>query len=364
MYQSLQACRAVAAILVVLFHLGGTFAQDRYFGFKAIDGPFAWGDAGVEFFFVLSGFLIAMVHRKDIGRPQQLGGYLRKRALRIYPTYWLVCALVFLAALAAPSLQGALPHEAGVLVKALALIPQDPAVVGGLGAPILFVAWSLQYEMMFYAVMAVFILSRSAGLVLVAGGVALGLGCRFGEACSDFPLNFVTSNLTLLFAMGVACAWLVRSRMRLPMPVATAAIAALAFVAYGAFEVSHGRDASPLDRRLVYGAIASVLLLALAQAEDAGRLKWMGRPWIALLGDSSYALYLLHIPIISLLCKLLMKFEPRSPILLTAMFAAVALGCMASAVFFHTRIERPMLAWLRPRTTPKPASGVQLQDAH
>jgi hypothetical protein len=37
---------------------------------------------------------------------------------------------------------------------------------------------------------------------------------------------------------------------------------------------------------------------------------------------------------------------------------------MASAVFFHTRIERPMLAWLRPRTTPKPASGVQLQDAH
>ena len=94
MYQSLQGCRAVAAALVVLFHLGGTFAQDRYFGFKALDGPFAWGDAGVDFFFVLSGFLITLAHRRDFGRPAELSRYLSKRALRIYPTYWVICLAV------------------------------------------------------------------------------------------------------------------------------------------------------------------------------------------------------------------------------------------------------------------------------
>ncbi|MEP7101383.1 MAG: acyltransferase family protein, partial [Burkholderiales bacterium] len=76
MYRSLQVCRAIAALLVVLFHLGGTFAQDKYFGFKAIDSVFAWGDAGVDFFFVLSGFLIATVHYKDFGRPEALPRYL------------------------------------------------------------------------------------------------------------------------------------------------------------------------------------------------------------------------------------------------------------------------------------------------
>ena len=348
MFRSLQACRALAACLVVLFHLGGTFAQDRYFGFKAIDGPFAWGDAGVEFFFVLSGFLIAHVHRGDFGHPHALSGYLGKRLLRIYPTYWVVCAAVCLTALAVPSLRAALPDSIESYLKALALIPQDPAVVGGTGAPILFAAWSLQYEMLFYTLIGLVILSRSAGLVAVAALVALNLSCRYGTSCG-WPLSFFSDNLILLFGMGVACAYLVRSPLRLPQPRIVALAAVIGFVAFGVFEVTCGRDLYGIDRRLVYGTLAAATLLGLTQAEDAGCLGWLGQRWIGRLGDASYALYLLHIPVISTLCKLLLKLGVTDRVALSFLYVAAFLACLAASLAFHAWVERPILGWLRRR---------------
>jgi exopolysaccharide production protein ExoZ len=345
MFRSLQACRAAAALLVVLFHLGGTFAQDKYFGFKAADRVFAWGDAGVDFFFVLSGFLITTVHWGDFGRPGTLRSYLFKRTLRIYPSYWLVCGAVCLAALFVPALRQALPSDALVFAKALALIPQDPALVGGTGSPILFVAWSLQYEMLFYAVIAVFIAHRLAGWLVVAALALLTLPCRLGGACG-FPASFVADNMVFLFAMGVAAACAVRSRIQLPRPLAVAVVAGVAFVGFGALEVWLGREALPLDRRLVFGAIASVLIVALARAEATGGLVLRQR-WPDRLGDASYALYLLHIPIISVLCKLAVALHISNRLALVGVFIGIALVCVLASVLFYELVERRVLAWGR-----------------
>lgn len=345
MYLSLQACRAVAALLVVLFHLGGTFAQDKYFGFKAIDSVFAWGDAGVDFFFVLSGFLITIVHRRDFGHPAALTRYAIKRTLRIYPTYWLVCAAVCAAALVVPALRQALPVQASTFVKALLLIPQDPDLVGGLGSPILFVAWSLQYEMLFYLVAGLAIANRAAGWAVAAALLGLNLGCQFGSACT-FPVSFIGNNMIYLFAMGVLAAFVVRSDLRLPWPAGWAGLAALGFVGLGAFESVFGRATLGIDRRLAFGALAAVMVVALARAEDTGRLR-MRQRWIALLGASSYALYLVHIPVISLLVKVLASRHLASHALLLVAYAGVALACVGAAVVFHLLVERPMLEWMQ-----------------
>ena len=144
MYGTLQSCRAFAAVLVVLFHLGGTIALPKYFGIDGFAAPFAFGHAGVDLFFVLSGYIIVTVHWQDFGKPDRLIGYLKKRAARIYPVYWLVFIAVYAAAQAMPSLRGAMPADMSTLAKSLFLLPQDPEVVGGTGAPVLIVAWSLQ----------------------------------------------------------------------------------------------------------------------------------------------------------------------------------------------------------------------------
>lgn len=355
MYQSLQAGRAVAASLVVLFHLGGIFAQDKYFGMKALDVPFAWGDAGVEFFFVLSGFLITMTHRADFGRPARFPGYAVKRLLRIYPTYWVICLAVCAAAIVAPALRQALSTDPVVLLKAFALLPQDPAVVGGTGAPILFVAWSLQYEMLFYGVVGLAVLNRWAGAIAVLALLAVHASCRFGSECS-FPRSFVANDLLFVFAMGVAGAYLLKSRLQLPRPLATGLVGMLAFVGFGLFEVWHGRESLPLDRRLVYGSIGAVIILAFAQAEDRGTLR-LRHPLIKTLGDSSYALYLLHIPVISLLAKLGVRLGIAGPLPTVAAFVFVFFACIVVAVVFHLTIERRLLALFRPQHGGTPAAG-------
>lgn len=354
MLQSLQVCRAVAAALVVLFHLGGTFAQDRYFGFKALDGPFAWGDAGVDFFFVLSGFIITMAHRADFGRPQALRGYLGKRLVRIFPTYWVVCAGVCAAALAVPSLAAALPSDTATFVRALLLLPQDPARVGGTGSPILFVAWSLHYELLFYALVAVFIANITAGVAAAAAVLALGAGCQWSAQCG-FPASFVATPMIFLFAMGVAGAYVATSRWQMAAPLAWAALGSAGFVAVGWWEVAAGRDALPLDRHWLFGAMALVIVVALAQAEARGLLV-LRRRWPALLGDASYALYLLHVPVISLLVKLVRGLGITQPALLVAAFVAIFAACVAASVAFHVAVERPLLARLRRR--PRRAAGV------
>ena len=55
-------------------------------------GLFLFAHAGVDFFFVLSGFIIYRVHRGDIGSPHRLSRYAWRRFVRIYPTYWIILA--------------------------------------------------------------------------------------------------------------------------------------------------------------------------------------------------------------------------------------------------------------------------------
>lgn len=83
----IQVGRGIAAMMVVLFHLGGAMSAEKYFGDLTYIRLFRFGSAGVEFFFVLSGFIIMYAHQKDIGRPDALAYYARRRAVRIYPSY-------------------------------------------------------------------------------------------------------------------------------------------------------------------------------------------------------------------------------------------------------------------------------------
>jgi exopolysaccharide production protein ExoZ len=90
---TLQAGRAFAALAVVLFHLNiYAFGTKPHMGGE-LSSLFNMGYAGVEFFFVLSGFLMMHVHHADLGRPEKLAAYARKRAVRIYPMYWIVSSI-------------------------------------------------------------------------------------------------------------------------------------------------------------------------------------------------------------------------------------------------------------------------------
>jgi len=142
----------------VIYH---TATQEELFGLSfQVLRPVHWfGYAGVDLFFVLSGFIITMIGRKDLGRPERLGPFVLRRLWRIYPPYWAALALTFgLWALIAPSLLYSC--TAGELIETAALLPPMPRLLP--------IAWSLSYELLFYGVFAGLILlpRRVGGPVL------------------------------------------------------------------------------------------------------------------------------------------------------------------------------------------------------
>lgn len=355
MYGSIQICRALAALMVVCFHVGGNLHKSNYFGRDADSlSVFYFGDAGVPFFFVLSGFIVTWAHLKDFNRPHKLAPYLAKRVARIYPSYWIVFLAVYAAAYANPALRETLPTDALTLVRSLLLLPQDKEVVGGVGAPVLFVAWTLQYEMMFYAVIGLGIIRQWLLAIPLAFFVVNFFSNTFDGI--GFYQDYFANVRIFLFAMGVMVAYVARSAWRIRHPAAMAWAGGLGFAGLAIAENMHGsKDWGPIDHILAYGAFSSLLVLGLVKHEDRGS-KVSTTSLMARVGDASYALYLLHVPIMSILCKLVVWCGMSGPLGAWAAEILIVSSCVAVAMAFHTRIERPLVRAIQDRISPRPAS--------
>ncbi len=324
----LQAGRGIAALLVVLFHTTLLFASKKYWGVKIGGGLFGFGYAGVEFFFVLSGFIILYAHERDIDNPRSVWRYLGKRFRRIYPIYWLITL-----ALTAVVLMTRDFHRA--------LIPNSFLLIGAHTGAVLAVAWTLFHEVLFYLIFAVLIVNFRVGLIAFGLWFIACIASLFGSVphYSFAPLN-------LLFGFGMVAA-LASSRLRLQNWLWWAGIVGFGLV--GVADVRFGFGAtSPII--FAYGLAAAVFVAGGASAERAGRIA--APVALCRLGDASYVLYLIHYPILSVLAK----FWHRVPSLASMAPAPTALLfvgiCVFAAVVIHRWIERPLMALLAVRESP------------
>src|SRR5436305_1426990 len=150
---SLQVLRAVAAISVVICHAG---IQLNYWTKTNIE----WhnvGAAGVDLFFVISGFIITLVSWDSFGRLDLIGTFVARRAVRIGFLYWLLTTIYVLSN----------SYPLSRIISSYLLVPTDERLV----IPI---AWTLAYELMFYLIFAAcLVLPRTAGLGAV---IALLIG--------------------------------------------------------------------------------------------------------------------------------------------------------------------------------------------
>ena len=329
---SIQAARGAAAFAVVLCH-AGTVLDDPF------GGALRAGHAGVDFFFVLSGFIIAAVHHNDLGRSAMLPSYVRKRLVRIYPVYWIAtCIALGLWSLGAVPLSNASP---GGVVMSLLLLPQHVE-------PTLGVAWTLQHEMLFYLAFGLLILNRRAGVVVFVIWVCF-IVAQLPSASSDLPwapaallTNFVGSSYNLEFGLGIAVAALV-ARHRVPFPLAVAALGVVGLLLTCAAEDANKIAYLGEVGRPLFGMSSALVVFGLASAERAGGLR-AGR-FLAFVGSASYSIYLIHVPVLFSVGSLeVVKLLPAWASV--AVLAAIGMGAGAA---LHVAAERPVLRALRPR---------------
>ena len=202
----LQALRAIAAWLVVADHalLDITNGEPRN---PATFVAWALGDIGVYIFFLISGFIMVHICWDDFGRRGAAHNFLRRRIIRIVPLYWLAT----IAALVAHKVSGIHSGHVGwsELVRSLLFIPYRDEDVGW--APILRQGWTLNYEMMFYAIFAV-ALSFPRKMALLAIGGTLGMFTLIGRFLPTGILAYLSSPIVLWFVLGVGLAVLWRWR--------------------------------------------------------------------------------------------------------------------------------------------------------
>jgi len=346
-YGSLQIGRGIAALLVVLHH---TVGRAQVAGLSPGAG-FGFGFLGVDYFFVLSGFIIA----HSLSRPQaQVGNFLWRRAVRLLPVFWLVFAVSGLAVWVKPSLLGHPVHySVAELGKAFLLLRQDIAD-GRSNPPIVGVAWTLHHEVLFYAFAALWLWRPRWGLVLGALVVFGSLGRP-----ESYPATYLLNPLNLEFAFGVL-AYL--AHRKLPVVAAWGVAAGGALALPLAWQWWQPLDELVNQSRVWSAGLPLALLVcAMAALEKHGSAPGLHKGgatrWRKLrdevmhslerLGDCSYALYLTHYPVMLLCLKSFRSLVPHPSLMTLLLYYLVTVGVavFASAVL-HFRFEQPVQRWM------------------
>jgi exopolysaccharide production protein ExoZ len=259
----IQYLRALSALAVVVYHAahGAAFAHA--------------GHRGVDVFFVISGFIVTYTTHGRVQAPLQYReaqAFLKRRVLRIVPLYWLATLVSALLRLRYGTLPSSLLLDVVFIAHPHALYPKHcwPFLVPG---------WSLNYEVFFYAVFALSMLTgRRHALV-----AALVMG-----ALSDVGSSIPTSGVTRFylgpfgaeFCLGIGLALLhLRTRIRLPVPAALMLFGLCMALLFRPHANQQSLDAL-LAAGLVYASLYAFQELRM--------------PQLGLLGDASYAIYLAH----------------------------------------------------------------------
>lgn len=312
---SVQVLRAIAALAVCAVHFSDmNLMLTGHSGEPIPLYPLA---AGVDLFFVISGFIMVYSSERLFGRPGARSEFWVRRIARIAPLYW-VATVVAIWAMDRP-------YDAVSLIKSYLFIPyfgpNDSL------QPLYGVGWTLNYEMFFYALFGVAIMLRRQLAVAVvtialAGAIAIG---RIWPS-SNALLIVWTDPIVIEFAFGMAIAMAYRHGVRFPRWLG--GLLCLG----GAIAVWHGVPRSPPSgvRWLECGVPVALIFAGLALQPP---LKFPLSRWMAALGDASYSMYLIHSLVIAAIIRVphLGHFAPL------ALPVTVALSLLVYRLF-----ERPV----------------------
>ena len=349
----LQVFRGIAAMLVVYHHVNQEVIE--LYGQNTLRSLFDFGDAGVQFFFVLSGFIIYYVHRRDIGRRDVVGTFFKKRVIRVYPVYILVTLILTPFWAFIPDYGAAYHKHLSSFIYSLLLIPQTHV-------PNLGVGWTLTHEVLFYGLFAALIFSRVIGrAVLGFWFFVIAVSNLVASHELAFPLSHLLSINNLLFGMGMLGALLVlkSSRQRdagWVMVVMGAAafliVAVTRNLLYGEGVIDFHAD------RLFILCLGLASFLIVLQSGSA-RVEAVMSRWklMNVIGTASFSIYLIHQPAVSLLRKLLVFAGWQYSISPGLVFLLGCLFAIAAGIAMYYSVEKPMLNVLTRRYIRKPVSA-------
>jgi exopolysaccharide production protein ExoZ len=352
----LQILRFVAAAMVLFSHLNHEVLQRPALanGFT----PFqpVWWAGGVDVFFVISGFIMYHISAGQFGRPGAVIRFVERRVVRLVPPYWLFTALALLALVLVP---GQMAHNHVSLAQVAGSFLFLPvAAPDGHPTPVLILGWTLEFEMLFYAIFAVGLgFSRRRGLMVITAALLALVGLSFAQPL-PLPLGFWASNIVLEFLFGIALARAfgagLRVRAHFGALFVIAGVAALLWVQ------AMGWPGHAWNWRFAWAGLPSLAICAgVVLVRAPSRPGALARPFVVL-GDASFALYLSHPFTLSLVAMAVQHFGYLGA---WGYIAVAFAACVAASYVIHIGLERPFHTWITARlaparATPRPRTAV------
>ena len=334
----IQVLRGIAALSVAFLHIeqsAGVFVG------RTGESPWPWlrmipWEAGVDIFFVISGFVMVYASNRLFRAPGAPRTFLGRRIARVVPLYWLFTTLTVLVALVRPGLLNE-PLGSGwnAVVASYLFIPWPRP--DGFVQPVFRLGWTLNYEMLFYAIFTPFLLlpRRWAVLGVVA---AITVLVAFGQLTwtGNAQIGFWTDPIVGEFAFGVLLGALRLDGVQLSRPVRLGLIAAgLAIM------LAIGVDDTQ-SRALSYGIPAACFVAAVSFGSGRAGTSLIARAGL-LLGDASYALYLVHLFPTRLLREIWWRLHLVGTAGIISFIAASMIASCVVAIAVHVWVERPLV---------------------
>jgi peptidoglycan/LPS O-acetylase OafA/YrhL len=333
---ALDGLRLVAALMVCLYHYAGrggpvSASWHAHPGplFPTLSRAAVYGNFGVQFFFVISGFVICM---SSWGRT--LGDFFRSRIARLYPAYWVALVLVTAASLALPVVVR--PVRPDEFLVNLTMLQQPMGATRVLG-----VCWTLWVEVRFYALFALFVVLRGVtyrGVVLFCG--VWTLAAVLCHSSGNELLNQVVMPEYAPFFTGGLALYLIH---RFGSDLLAWGIVAMSWL-LAQSEATRGLW-GPHPHRDPYVVILIVTLAFAAVAAVAvGWTRWASWPWLVTAGALTYPFYLVHEHLGWFVIRVLHRGLGLAawPTLIVTV-----LGMLLLAWLIHRLVERPFGPWLK-----------------
>jgi exopolysaccharide production protein ExoZ len=342
---TVQVLRGVAASLVVFHHFARIYqggASSPSWIYRSGLGNL--GACGVDIFFVISGFIMVYTTRRTSGLKDALA-FLRKRALRIYPLYWVwTTVLVVLWLTGMAKLSGgasAFHYSFAYIIQSYFLIPVNN---GDYFRPLLFQGWTLSFEMLFYFLFACGVslhLRRGKLPFLVAAFAFLVLVPRFINVGGGLAYLF-SNPIIIEFLFGVLAAQLL-DRVSTLLTHRSAANLATCLMTTGTVALISTIAIHTADsQRYFFWGLPSLLIVFGALLRGADRAP---AP-LVFLGDASYSIYLTHGFLTLAYASALRRFPALHTVQPDAAILVLGSATIVLTAFTYPVIERPLTEFI------------------
>jgi exopolysaccharide production protein ExoZ len=329
--RNVQALRGLAALLVIFAHLETVLPRV---------GLQPFGYAGVDIFFVISGFIMVYTTADRDVTPIS---FMSDRIARIVPIYWIITLAVFGLVLLAPALLQTTRADWGELAESLAFIPFEKN--HGLMMPVLFVGWTLNYEMFFYLLFALGLAlpGKKAGPLAVICCLVFLVVAGLVEHPQSVFGRFYTNSIVLDFALGVMIG-LAHTNIPLQATISSK-VAVASLVVAGFILVLVLPLIFPDVSTFPVGGLPACLIVGGALMLE--RWGWVVKAtWCLMLGNASYSIYLTHTFVTEAAQKIAARVQPgafESSLLIAGTAVAV---CVVGILVYRT-LEQPLSTMAR-----------------